>query len=144
MNKLKQKGFFAVLTLSLFLAAAAGFWLWHRSHQPVWHVALFQGAKETNLTTRALTVAGAIQDEGIELKPEDVVVPPLNASVTEGMEIDLGIVQRRDKEFKKTVVHPIHVDYTDNLNVGEIIDIQQGKDGQEDLTTESFFLNGEV
>jgi 3D (Asp-Asp-Asp) domain-containing protein len=141
MNKLRQKSLFAVLTLSLFLAA--GFWLWHRAHQPVWHVALFQGTKETDLTTRALTVAGAIQDEGIQLKPEDVVVPPLNAAVTEGMEIDLGIVERRDKEFKKTVVHPIHVDYTDNLNVGEIIDVQPGQDGQEDLTTQSFFLNGQ-
>ncbi len=141
MNKLKQKLAWAVLTLGVL--GALGFWFWFKSRGPVWHVALFQGAKETDLATSAATVAGVLKDHGIELKPEDVVVPPLDAVVTEGMEIDLGLVERREKDFKKTVVHPVMVDYTDDLDVGEIIDVQQGQDGQEEQTTESFFLNGE-
>ncbi len=141
MNKLKQKLAWGVLTLAVF--GTLGFWFWFKSRGPVWHVALFQGAKETDLVTSAATVAGVLKDQGIELKPQDVVAPPLNAAVTEGLEIDLGLVERREKDFKKTVVHPVLVDYTDDLDVGEIIDVQQGQDGQEEQTTESFFLNGE-
>src|ERR1700722_18222816 len=141
MNKLNKKLAWGVLTLAVF--SALGSWFWFKSHGPVLHVALFQGTKETDLTTSAATVAGVLKDQGIELKPQDVVVPPLNAAVTEGLEIDLGLVERREKDFKKTVVHPVLVDYTDDLDVGEIIDVQQGQDGQEEQTTESFFLNGE-
>jgi 3D (Asp-Asp-Asp) domain-containing protein len=141
MNKLKQKFAWVVLTLVIF--GASLFWFSLKPRGQVCHVALFQGAKETDLVTSAATVASLLKDRGIELKDQDVVVPPLNAAVTEGLEIDLGLVERQEKNFKKTVVHPVLVDYTDNLDVGEIIDVQQGQDGQEEQTTESFFLNGE-
>jgi 3D (Asp-Asp-Asp) domain-containing protein len=141
MNKLKQRLVWGVLTLGVL--GILGFWFWRQSRGPVLDVALFQGPKETDLTTSAATVGAVLKGEGIGLKPQDVVVPPLSSAVTEGMEIDLGIVERRERDFKKTVVHPVLVDYTDDLDVGEIIDVQQGRDGQEALTTESFFLNGE-
>jgi 3D (Asp-Asp-Asp) domain-containing protein len=141
MNKLKQRLAWGVLTLGVL--GILGFWFWRQSRGPVREIALFQGSKETDLTTSAATVGAVLKDQGIELKPQDVVVPPLDVAVTEGMEIDLGIVERREKDFRKTVVHPVLVDYTDDLDVGEIIDVQQGQDGQEEQTTESFFLNGE-
>ncbi|MGH7738914.1 MAG: 3D domain-containing protein [bacterium] len=141
MLKPKQKMAWLVLIVG-FLGVAMGFWFW-KKNQPSWHVALFQGHHETDLVTHARTVAGVLSEQGIELKPQDVVAPPLTTVVTDGMEIDLGIVERRVKEFKKAVPHTVQVDYRDDLDVGEIIDVQEGRDGLEDLTTESFFLNGE-
>ena len=139
-----QKTVQIVLTLGLLaaLGAAAAFWFYQRAHRPLWNVSLYRGSVETDLATRATTVGGILQEQGIGLKPEDVVVPPLAAAVTEGMEIDLGIVERRERDSKKTIIHPVDVDYTDNLDVGEIIDVAQCQDGLEELRTEDFFLNG--
>src|SRR6185295_16238006 len=36
-----------------------------------------------------------------------------------------------------------HTDYTDTMNVGEIIDVEPGKDGEAEMETRAFFLNGE-
>jgi 3D (Asp-Asp-Asp) domain-containing protein len=145
MNKLKPQPASVVFALGLLtvVLAAAGFWFYQKARQPIWNVSLYRGPVETDVATRARTIGAVLREQGIQLKPEDVVVPPLTAAVTDGMEIDLGIVERREKDFKKTLVHPIDVDYTNDLNVGEIIDVQEGKDGLEELQTEAFFLNGE-
>ncbi|HVM32234.1 MAG TPA: 3D domain-containing protein [bacterium] len=142
MNKLKQKILWALLALSP-LWAGAGFWLWREAHRPLYHVALFEGLQEKDLTTRASTVAGVLREQGIALRPQDVVAPELDSPVTEGLEIDLGLVERRQKQTKRTLVHPVDVQYTDDLDVGEIIDVQEGRDGLEDQTTEAYFLNGQ-
>ena len=84
-----------------------------------------------------------LREQGVKLKPQDVVVPDTSQPVTEGMEIDLGLVERQVKDEKRKIPAAVHTDYTDTLNVGEIIDVQEGKDGEEELQTESYSLNGE-
>jgi 3D (Asp-Asp-Asp) domain-containing protein len=88
-------------------------------------------------------VGEALREQGITLKPQDIVVPSDSALLSDGMEIDLGIVERKVKEVKKVVPYDTHTDYTDTMNVGEIIDVDLGKDGLEDQQIESFFLNGQ-
>jgi len=95
------------------------------------------------VVTSAQTVGEALREQGITLKPQDVVVPSESTPLSDGMEIDLGIVERRVKEIKKIVSYDTHTDYTDTMNVGEIIDVDLGKDGLEDQQVESFFLNGQ-
>lgn len=107
------------------------------------HVLLFQKDKASEALTTKKTVGEVLREQGITLKPQDVVVPPPSAVVTEGMEIELGLVDRKVKVEKKKIPFATHTDYTDTLNVGEIIDIEQGKDGLEERETETFSLNGE-
>jgi 3D (Asp-Asp-Asp) domain-containing protein len=108
------------------------------------NIALFQGDKAVTVATSRKNVGEALEERGIPLKPQDVVVPPLSTPLEEGMEVDLGLVERRLKQAQKKKPHPVHVDYTDTLNAGEMIDVQQGKDGLEDQETETFLLNGET
>jgi 3D (Asp-Asp-Asp) domain-containing protein len=55
----------------------------------------------------------------------------------------LGLVDRKVKVEKVKAPFATHTDYTDTLNAGEIIDVEQGKDGLEERETEAFYLNGE-
>ena len=70
------------------------------------------------------------------------MAPALSTPVTEGMEIDLGLVEGKLREYKKKVPFVTQTDYTDTLNTDEIIDVVQGKDGWADVETQTFFLNG--
>jgi 3D (Asp-Asp-Asp) domain-containing protein len=106
-------------------------------------VTLYEKNKATEIFTAGKTVGDAIHEQGIALKPQDVTAPGLFAPVTEGMEIDLGQVVREVKDVKKIIAFGTHRDYTDTLNVGEIIDMAPGKDGLEELKTESYTLNDE-
>ena len=112
-------------------------------HQVRSHVIFYGKGKPVEVVTSAKTVGGALQDQGITLKSQDVVVPSLSALLFDGMEIDLGLVERKVKELKKKVSYDTHTDYVDTMNVGEIIDVQLGKNGLEDQQIESFFLNGQ-
>lgn len=125
------------------LTVLAG-WLYDQSRKPKVQVTFYQGEKGTEAEVRAKTVGDAVREAGFSLKPQDVVVPALSEAVTGGMEIDLGLVERRVKEEKKRVPAPVNTVYTDTLNAGEIIDVQLGKDGLADQQTESFFLNGQA
>ncbi len=116
--------------------------LYQKINEVRFHVTFYGEAKPIEAVTAARTVGEAVRDQGIVLKPQDIVVPPLKTSLAEGMEIDLGLVERRVKEIKKTAPYTTRVEYTDTLNAGEIIDVQLGKDGLEDQQIESFFLNG--
>ena len=84
-----------------------------------------------------------MKDQGIHLKPQDEVVPDLSTPVTQGMEIDLGLVDRKVTTVKRKIPVIVHTDYTDTLNVGEIIDLEPGQEGEEEVQTESYYLNGE-
>jgi len=95
------------------------------------------------VATSAKTVEEALREQGITLKPQDIVVPSLSTPLSDGMEIDLGLVERKVRELKKMVPYDTHTDYTDTMNVGEIIDVEPGKDGLVDQQIESFFLNGQ-
>ena len=128
----------------LAVVLSAGGWHWYqKAHVVYHHVFLYQAEKGSEILTAEKTVGEALREQGIRLKPQDVVVPDTSTPVTEGMEIDLGLVERQVKDVKKKIPAAVHTDYTDTLNVGEIIDVQEGKDGLEDLQTESYTLNGE-
>ena len=124
------------------LSGFLGVYLWIHRTAPV-KIVLYNGAKSLEILTRAKTVGQAIAEQKIELKSQDVVVPPLDFPVTSGMEIDLGVLERQVKEIEKTQPFETQTDYTDSLNVDEIIEIQSGKDGRVKQQTEDYFLNGE-
>ena len=138
-----QKAAWTVLSLAVFFALALGSWRFHEKENEIHRTVVFyRGDQATEFSTTASTVGGALSQSGVTLRPEDVVAPFPSTPVTEGMEIDLGLVEGKVKEYKKIVPFASQIDYTDTLNAGEIIDVVQGKDGLEDLTTQTFFLNG--
>ena len=133
-----------VYTVAVLAALVAASWYFYaKAHEIRLHVFLFQKDKATEVLTAGKTVGNVIREQGVTLKPQDVVVPPFSTAVTEGMEIELGLVDRKVKVEKKKVPFATHTDYTDTLNAGEIIDIEQGKDGLEERETETFSMNGE-
>jgi len=107
------------------------------------NVVFFQGDKSVTVATSKTSVGEALKERNIALKSQDVVVPPPSTPLEEGMEIDLGLVERRVRQYKKTTVHAVQVEYADTLNAGEVIDVQAGKDGLEELETETYLLNGQ-
>jgi 3D (Asp-Asp-Asp) domain-containing protein len=112
-------------------------------HRIQYHVTFYGKGEPLEVVSSARTVGDALKEQGILLKPQDVVVPPESTPLWDGMEIDLGIVERKVREVKKIVPYDTHTDYTDTMNVGEIIDVELGKDGLADQQIESFFLNGQ-
>ncbi|HTC22522.1 MAG TPA: 3D domain-containing protein [bacterium] len=145
MVKLKQKKSWAVYIGAggLGLAALLGWIQYRKTTAPHFHVFLYQKDKSAEVLTARKTVGDVLEEQGIALKPQDVVVPELSSAVTEGMEIDLGLVERRVRDVKKKITALVHTDYTDTLNAGEIIDIEPGQDGEEELQIESYYLDGE-
>jgi 3D (Asp-Asp-Asp) domain-containing protein len=125
------------------LAGIIGWKSYEKAHCHYRHVFVYQKDKATEIQSAKGTVGEILLEQGLVLKPQDVIVPNVNSPVTEGMEIDLGIVDRRVKDVKKTIPFVPQTDYTDTLNVGEIIDVEKGSDGLEEQQIESFFLNGE-
>jgi len=112
-------------------------------HRVQYHVTFYGKNGPLEVVTSSQTVGEVLKEQGITLKPQDVVAPPESTFLWDGMEIDLGIVERKVKEVKKIVPYETHTDYTDTMNVGEIIDIDPGKNGSVDQQIESFFLNGQ-
>ena len=138
-----MKGRVVYTLVALAVLGPVAWTIYEKAHEIHRHVLLFQKDKATEVLTAKKTVGDVLREQGVTLKPQDVVVPPLTAAVTEGMEIELGLVDRQVKTEKKKVPFATHTDYTDTLNAGEIIDIEQGKDGLEERETETFSLNGE-
>jgi 3D (Asp-Asp-Asp) domain-containing protein len=122
------------------LSAVLGVFLWVHRPEPV-KIILYNGNQGTEVWTRAHTVEEAIREQKIPWRPQDVVVPFLDCPVTAGMEIDLGILERRIQTAEKNQTFQSLTDYTDTLNAGEIIEIQPGRDGRARLETEDYFLN---
>jgi 3D (Asp-Asp-Asp) domain-containing protein len=123
-------------------ALGLGWRLYQKAHAIKRLVTFYRGTQPSAFETTASTVEAAIAEAGIALKPHDVVAPDLSAPVSEGLEIDLGLVERRVQDFKKPVRYNTHTQYTDTLNIGEIIDIETGKDGLKEGQTETYLLNG--
>ncbi|HVZ81192.1 MAG TPA: 3D domain-containing protein [bacterium] len=124
-------------------AAVLAGWTWDQHRLPPVHLVLFQDAGPVTLSVRGRTVGEALSDGGFRLDPHDVVAPPPDTPVVEGMEVDLGQVERKVTTEKRKVHPPVQRDYTDTLNVGEIIDLETGQDGEQEVTTETYRLNGE-
>ena len=139
-HKPNQKALWGVLIGSALVALG---WFFFPFHSASYHVTIYGKEKPLEVVTGAKTVGEVIRAQGIELKPQDVVAPPPSTLLSDGMEIDLGLVERKLKEQKKKVPYDTHTDYVDTMNVGEIIDVQLGKDGLVDQQIESFSLNGQ-
>ncbi len=118
-------------------------WIFYEKSLPRFHVLLFKKDKAQEILTAKRTVAGVLREQGIPWESHDLVVPALDAAVTEGMEIDLGLVERRVRTVQRKAPFVTLTDYTDTLNVGEIIDVEAGKDGLAEQEIETYFLNGE-
>jgi len=142
---LNQKALWGVLIgITLAVICSVIVWVYVQDlHRVQCHVTFYGKNEPLEVVTSAQTVGEALREQGITFKPQDVVVPSESTPLSDGMEIDLGIVERKVKEVKKVVPYDTHTDYTDTMNVGEIIDVDLGKDGLEDQRIESFFLNGQ-
>lgn len=125
------------------LLCGSGWYFYEDSHAIRRNVFLYQKDKASQVLTAKRTVGAVIREQGIKLGPHDMTVPPLSEPVTEGMEIELGLVERKVKAGKRKVPFATKTEYTDTLNVGEIIDVEPGQDGLEERETEGFILNGE-
>ncbi len=145
MVKLKQKNRWIVYIGAgvLCLMVVLGWVQYGKSTAVHFHVFLYQKDKVSEVLTAGKTVGDVLKEQGITLKPQDVVVPDVSSPVTEGMEIDLGLVERQVRDVKKKIMAMVHTDYTDTLNAGEIIDIERGQDGEEEQQIESYYLDGE-
>lgn len=117
-------------------------WIYRAAHAPHFHVTFYGKGEPIEAVTTSESVGEALRKQGIVLGKHDIVVPPVTTLLSDGMEIDLGLVERKVREVKQKVHYATRTEYTDTLNVGEIIDVQTGKDGLEDRQVESFFLNG--
>lgn len=131
----------AIIAGVVVLSAVLGFFLWVHRPEPV-KIILYNGSQGTEVWTRGHTVREMIREQKVDWKPQDVVVPSLDCPVTSGMEIDLGILERRVRTAEKNQAFQTLTDYTDTLNAGEIIEILPGRDGRARLETEDYFLNG--
>jgi 3D (Asp-Asp-Asp) domain-containing protein len=132
-----------LLGLSLVLALGGGGWWLHARRPPV-SVVLFGPSGPQTILTRAGTVGGLIEERSLKMGPRDVLVPPPETPIEEGMEIDLGLVEREVVTARKQVKLPTKTVYTDTLGMGEILDVEKGQAGLGDVTTESYTLNGVV
>jgi len=132
-----------VIGIGLVLALVAGVRWAQEASKPKVRVTLFgkEGLREVHTSRK--TVGEVLRQQGIRLGPRDLVAPPLDAPVTAGMEIDLGLVERHVKVEKRKLTHQVLTQYTETLNVGEIIDLEAGKDGLAEQELETYFLNGE-
>ena len=101
------------------------------------------GSQAITVRSAQRTVAGVLREQGIRMGAYDVVVPGLSERVTQGMEIDVGLVERRRSTTRRVQTAPVETHYTDTLNAGEIIDIVKGQDGLAEVETEAYSLNGE-
>ncbi|HTA75657.1 MAG TPA: 3D domain-containing protein [bacterium] len=144
-NPFNQKALWGVLIgITLIVICSVIVWVYVQDlHRIECHVTFYGINEPLEVISSARTVGDALKEQGIMLKPQDVVVPPESTPLWDGMEIDLGIVERKVREVKKIVPYDTHADYTDTMNVGEIIDVDLGKDGLADQQIESFFLNGQ-
>jgi 3D (Asp-Asp-Asp) domain-containing protein len=125
------------------LAALLVWGLLHKHSSTLYHVTFYGKGKPIEASLSATTVGEAIKEEGISLKSQDVVAPPLETPLSDDMEIDLGLVERKVQEKKVPIPAVTFTNYTDTMNVGEIIDVQLGKDGLADQEIETFSLNGQ-
>lgn len=118
-----------------------------KARGPETHVILFGangGGEPLTIRTRETTVGNLLKAQGVPWGDHDVVVPSPDRPLTEGMEVDLGQVEREVNTARKKVVHSLKTVYTDDLGLGEIMDVDPGSDGLGIFTTESYKLNGVV
>lgn len=129
------------------LAGALACWVAYAAHSTLVEsrripVKLYRGKEFREVWTSQRTVAGLLREQGIALRPQDVVVPPPSAALHAGVEIDLGLVEARVVEKREVLPYREVVDYTDDLNVGEIVIFEEGKRGLRESKIEVFTLNG--
>jgi 3D (Asp-Asp-Asp) domain-containing protein len=103
---------------------------------------LFGPSGPQTILTRERTVGDLLKEKGLIVGPHDVLVPPSETPLEEGLEVDLGFVERKVVTARQKVRLPLKTVYTDALGVGEILDVEKGQGGSGDITTESFTLNG--
>lgn len=123
------------------LGLAGGAWFVSTRRVPV-QVVLFGPSGPQTFLTRADTVGGFLKERSLTFGPHDVLVPPPETPIEEGLEVDLGIVERKVTTERRKVNLPTKTVYTDLLGVGEILDVEKGQSGLGDVTTESYTLNG--
>lgn len=105
-------------------------------------VVLYENGEARTFLTAQSTVGGFLREQGIKLHPQDIVIPPADASITAGLEVDLGRVERRREVLKEVLTYRRDTEYTEDLNVGEIIFLQKGKNGLREKEVEIYRLNG--
>jgi 3D (Asp-Asp-Asp) domain-containing protein len=109
---------------------------------PKKQVLLYVGNRKKIFETNARTVKQFLVSEGIHLTGNDIVIPSPSALIHNNMEVDLGIVKIVHRRINHVIKHAVQVEYTPHLNVDEIINIQDGRNGTEQMNSQCYYLNG--
>jgi 3D (Asp-Asp-Asp) domain-containing protein len=143
LSEVPRPGRLAVWAVALVaLGLAGGFFLWALKRPAPLTVTVFGPGGPVTVSTRARTVGELLRENGYPMGDRDVVVPSADTLLTEGLEVDLGLVERKIETVRKKVARQVKTVYTETLGVGEILDVDPGEDGFGEFTTESFTLNG--
>lgn len=136
-----KAGWIAAGSLAL-LAVLGGAVSYVSTRRPPVQVTLFGPSGPQTIASRARTVGDFLKERSLTVGPHDVLVPPPETPLEDGLEVDLGVVERKVVTERKKVTLPAKTVYTDALGVGEILDVEKGQSGLGDVTTESYTLNG--
>ncbi len=98
------------------------------------------GGKPGTLSLPARTVGEALAQRGAPLGPEDVVTPPADTPLTEGMHIDVFRVTSGEVQEERDIVPPVRYEDDANLDAGTEEEIFAGVPGREKVT---FFIRTE-
>ncbi|MCR5913849.1 DUF348 domain-containing protein [Corynebacterium sp. zg254] len=95
---------------------------------------LNNGGKPGTLSLPARTVGEALAMHGKPLGPEDVVEPPADTPLTEGMHIDVFRVTEGEETVEQDIPAPVRYEDDPEMNEGEEKVLDPGTPGREKVT----------
>lgn len=101
------------------------------------------GGKPGTMSLPARTVGEIFKMRGVPLQPEDVVNPPADTPVTEGMHIDVQRISTKEVKEEQDVPAPVQVREDDQLEAGVENVVQAGAPGRALVTYKVRTVNGE-
>jgi len=129
-----KAGWIAAGSLAL-LAVLGGAVSYVSTRRPPVQVTLFGPSGPQTIASRARTVGDFLKERSLTVGPHDVLVPPPETPLDDGLEVDLGVVERKVVTERKKVTLPAKTVYTDALSVGEILDVEKGLQKQSESST---------
>lgn len=102
------------------------------------------GKTRTGYVAQGVTVEEAAAALGVALSKNDKVSEPLEARVTEGMEITIGRITYKTVTKTEKIAYSVNETKTSDLYEGETKVTKQGVDGKQKLTVKQQLLDGKI
>lgn len=93
------------------------------------NVRLVVGGDERTMSTRAMTVGGALTQAGVTMQAADTVSPPLTQALRDGMSIDVTTIRDVPQTVDETIEFDTTYQYDSGLPEGERTVVQEGANG---------------